>query len=385
MKSVGEMAVRKLNNGKWEADFYLNGKRVKKQQPTKRAATNYIVKRMSTEVTALSTAMEENFNSLKVSDIAWNYLNNHLLESRASSNASYVYNIIKRWGSFTLSQVGPKEVKEWVKEMVKSKSYAISTIQKYLTYFQRIFSYAIEEELIAINPIKHISFSKLFKLKNKRNFTISLEDFPKLLNLFEKGRWYQKPIILMLWHTGMRIGEVLSLQWTDVNLDRGVITLDANRVKEGKIRTIGLENEMIDVLKKLRVANLKKGMKSKIHIFGVTKDNPLNYNTFYKNYRAVVDGTRFSHYNIHDIRHSYTKRKRQEGHDREVIKIQQGHTSNSMFDWYNDIDVDEVTTMAGLDTEKRELIEEPVKELMDFVKDNDIPIGTLQSIIRKNI
>ncbi len=88
---------------------------------------------------------------------------------------------------------------------------------------------------------------------------------------------------------------------------------------------------------------------------------------------------------MQDIRHCYTKRKRQEGSDREVIKIQQGHSSDSMFNWYNDIDVDEVTAMSGFNTEKRDLIKSQVAVLTEIVKTNNIPLGTLQAEIRDSL
>ena len=145
MKSVGQMAVRKSKNGKtWDSDFYPNGSKFPreiKQHKTKKAAEAYLRRRMSTEITARDTKMQENFNTLKVKEIADIYLNEVLLKGKAYRNGSYINGIKKKWGEVTLSQVSTPDVKSWIRDMVDKGDLAISTIQKHLTYFKRVFSY----------------------------------------------------------------------------------------------------------------------------------------------------------------------------------------------------------------------------------------------------
>lgn len=375
------MAIRKKTNGKYESDFYLNGKRIKKQHDRKKDAENYIAKRKANETSEKQMRMERNFTTLSLKEVALKYQSNHLSKTRATNNQSYIKKIIDTWGDYSLSGITPVEVRSWIVELFDS-SYAISTVEKYLTYLKRIFNYAVENETIALNPIKHVTFRKEFKKKNRRNTTINHDEFKELYQLFEHSRWYTSGVILTLWHTGMRIGEVLNLKWSSVKLNNGVIVLDAEQVKEGKIRTIGLEREVIQLLLSLKKKNDRKGAKSKDYVFGITLDNPQNYQTFYKNYRKVVDNTKFSKMNIHDIRHCYTKRKRQEGNDREVIKTQLGHSSDSMFNYYNDIDIDEVTDMSGFNIEKQELIAPHIEKIKAIAKEQNIPPGTIAALMR---
>lgn len=377
------MAIRKKANGKYESDFYLNGKRVKKQHDRKKDAENYIAKRKANETSEKEMRMETNLTNLSLKEVALKYQANHLLKTRATNNQSYIKNIIHKWGEYKLIALTPVEVRLWITELLET-SYAISTVEKHLTYLKRIFNYAVEIELIKANPIKHVTFRKEFKKKNRRNTTINHDEFLELYSLFENSRWYTSGVIKTLWHTGMRIGEVLNLKWSCVKLESGVIVLDAEQVKEGKIRTIGLEKEVIELFTELKKKNAKKGAKSKDYVFGITLNNPQNYQTFYKNYRKVVEQTKFSKMNIHDIRHCYTKRKRQEGNDREVIKTQLGHSSDSMFNYYNDIDIDEVTDMSGFNTKNQELIVPHIEKIKTIAKEQNIPPGTIAALMRQN-
>jgi integrase len=378
------MAVRKLKNGKWLADFYINGKRVKRQKKTKREAEDYIVKRRTNEPTTMSSEMHDNYSRLHFSEISTKYLKEHLLKSKAAANKSYIKKLEKKWGEYKLSSITPAEVRTWVKELFDS-SYEISTVEKYLVYFKRIFNYAIEMEVISLNPIRHIKFKKEFKKKNKRNVTMNEKEFIEFYALFEKSPWYIKSIVMTLWHTGMRIGEALSLEWSEVKIDDGVVVFDANKVKEGKTRTIGLEKELLAILVELKSINDKKGAKGKNHVFGVTKESALSYAAFYRNYKEAVNGSKYSHFNIHDLRHSYTKRKRQQGHDKEVIKTQMGHTTDSMFQHYNDIDEDEVRQMSGFDEEKAEAISPEVEKLVEKMEKEGVPLNTLYTVVRSKI
>ncbi len=230
----------------------------------------------------------------------------------------------------------------------KGNTYAVSTVEKHLSYFNTVFNYAIGMELTDSNPIEKVEFKKDFKKKNRRNFIMTSVDFIDFLKLFEGEQWYIIGIIKMLWCTGMRIGEVLNLKWSCVTLDPGIIILDASSVKEGKIRTIALEDDAIDVLTSIKAVNDKRGANSKTHVFSVTGDKPLTYQAWWKNYRRIVkDSSKFGHFVSHDQRHSWSTRyRREEGADKEVIKRQLGHSTDSMYNYYNDIAQEELIAMV---------------------------------------
>jgi integrase len=380
----GDMAVTKQENGKWLADFYLNGKRIKRLKDKKKDAEEYINQRKSLEPNSRTSIMENNFSSLSFSHIATRYINEHLSKTKAAGNKSYINKLIEKWGEHSLSNITPVDVRKWMAELFES-NYAIATIQKYLVYFKRVFNYAVEMEVISTNPIGHISYKKQFKKKNRRNITLSTEEFLEFKELFKEQPWYVSSIVIMLWHTGMRVGEVLNLKWSCVKLSDGVITLDPDDVKEGKTRTIGLEDEILKILTSLKSKNDKLGAKSKNHVFGVTKEKPLTYLSLYNHYKSAIGGSKWCDINIHDLRHSYTKRKRQEGHGKDVIKVQQGHTTDTMYDYYNDVDQEEVSNMSGFNKDKLELIDEPVRALVETIKKEGIPLGTLNTLIRSKL
>lgn len=369
------MAVRKKAKNNWIADFYLDGTRIQKSGfPTKTDAQRYIDKR--TLSTGKENGMLQRFETLQFKTLAADY-KTYLAGTSAHRNCSYINGLTRRWGDYRINAIPTKEVKEWVAEMLEDGK-AIATIEKYVNYFKTTFNHAIENEVINLNPIAHIKFTKLFKMKNKRNTTISPDEFNEFVKVFEKSQWYVTPIVRTLWYTGMRVSEVLNLRWSDIDLTKGTITLDAKRVKERKTRTIGLEPEVLHDLKMIKEHRKDRSP----YVFGVTQDKPLSYNTYWQNYRAAVKNTKWEHFHTHDQRHCYTKRKRQEGHDQQAIMINQGHTTDSMFRWYNDVDEDEVIALAGVNKNHLQIIREMVDKLVAVMKSEGIGLSTLYSAIR---
>lgn len=384
------MAIQKLKTGKYLANFYVNGKQIKRQFDKKKDAASYIERRKKTEPDQHRSFMEQNFSSLPFSALVEEY-RPHLAESKANSNMWYINAICDKWGEYTIANITGKEFRAWIRHLFSLekepgvKNYAVATVEKFYSYTNTIFNHAMKEEVISINPIAHVSFEREFRMKNVRNTVIQPEQFEKMKKLFENERWYIKGILLVLWGTGMRIGEVLMMKWSEVFLSEAVIVFEADRVKEKAVRTIALDKDLVKLLQGLKKKNDKKGTKSKTYVFGVTKDNPLSYQTWYNTFRKVVKNTEFENFTTHDTRHCFVTIKDKEGYQQSVIMKQTGHKTDSMFRRYNFTDKKDVQEMMGFNDNKKELIEDKVKDIVEVMKQNNIPLGTLHSTIKNQL
>lgn len=72
------------------------------------------------------------------------------------------------------------------------------------------------------------------------------DTFDKLLEQFPLNL---KPLIIFLYYCGVRVGEALLIDWTQVDLAAAVIRLEAEQTKSGEARTVPLPDVLVGMLK----------------------------------------------------------------------------------------------------------------------------------------
>ena len=111
-----------------------------------------------------------------------------------------------------------------------------------------IFAYAIERDLIAVNPV--IGVSKR-KVEMPRDRTLTAEELTALWQAIEKlpelSRAYFRVVLL----TGARRNEVGRMPWSELDLDAGLWRLPAERNKSGRAFEIPLTRPVIETLQAL--------------------------------------------------------------------------------------------------------------------------------------
>ncbi len=68
------------------------------------------------------------------------------------------------------------------------------------------------------------------------------------LSLLEVAAPHLKGILIVAYNTGMRRGEILGLQWSNMDEDAGIIRLEKDETKEGKKKSIPINVNVKKVL-----------------------------------------------------------------------------------------------------------------------------------------
>jgi integrase len=107
---------------------------------------------------------------------------------------------------------------------------------------------------------------------------------------------YVTPLVLLALNTGLRRGELLRLQWHDVDLDRRVITVRGEDAKTGQTRHVPLNSEAA------RVATVWKSLSDPDGYLFVSSDDsqPLSY--IRKAWTGVLDAAGVKRFRFHDLR-----------------------------------------------------------------------------------
>ena len=141
--------------------------------------------------------------------------------------------------------IGSKKIDEITTEEIQSflntlTDYSNSTIKKIYSEFNQIFNYAFSQNLILANPMADIIKPKS-KIVNKPLKALTIEEqeyMAKYLMSLSLKKCRYKNVFLIQMFTGMRIGEVLALKITDIDLAHNIINVEHTISVDAEEKTI---------------------------------------------------------------------------------------------------------------------------------------------------
>lgn len=199
-----------------------------------------------------------------------------------------------------------------------------------------IFNQAIEDGLISSNPAARPGrYVKLEDRRGKFGFLTPAEGRIFLERAKElTPKFY--PIFLTALRTGMRQGEILGLQWGDVDWNGKFIEIRRaswNRIvttpKRGKSRRVDMSDQLAQVLSEHKLAlakqALKKGRPMSEWVFPSSVGAPLEPNRVREAFFLALKYAGLQRIRFHDLRHSFASWLIANGESLAYIKEQLGH------------------------------------------------------------
>lgn len=123
----------------------------------------------------------------------------------------------------------------------KEQPYASSTIARKIAAIKSFFNYLTGQELIDENPALHIDSPKV---KKRLPQTLTHEEVERLLDAPAENdtpkNLRDRALLNVLYATGMRVSEVVSLQVSDVDFNRGLLL---SPTRQGAAREIPIDEE----------------------------------------------------------------------------------------------------------------------------------------------
>jgi len=196
-----------------------------------------------------------------------------------------------------------------------------STLDIEVEMLKRILNYAVELGDIPNNPIAKV---KLLKVPNVRRVWLDQDKFEKLLVHARADLQY---VMIVAFETGMRKSEIKRLQWSQVDLDEGVIRLAPQDTKTGKARNVHLTKRAFEVIK------LQPRSLSGYVFINLLTGRP--WKSFRDLFRNARDAAEMPEVRFHDLRRSFTTRARKKGIPESVVMRMTGHKTRAVFDRYN--------------------------------------------------
>jgi len=230
-------------------------------------------------------------------------------------------------GSVKASDVGTSAIRRYISARQHEQAKP-ATINRELSILKRAFSLGSSHEppMVLHNP-------KIAKLEedNVRSGFLEKADYDRLLNELPA---YLKLALVIGYHVGCRLNEVMSLRWSDVHLDapEPSFTILAEMAKNKRHRTIPVYGGMLPAMR-LQKAERDDTYPTLAYVFHDGTGKRLK--TFYKAWgsackRADLNGKLF-----HDLRRSAVRNMIRAGIPENIAMAISGHKTRHVFDRYN--------------------------------------------------
>lgn len=207
------------------------------------------------------------------------WLSDHVHDGqhKPSTISEYEYNagrLIDYFGSMQMNAIRAENIKRYINKLQREKSEGGTKLLSDSTKFQRfkalrnILRYAYQMDYITSNPLDKVPSAQLShkphpKLREGKDF-MNREQVRQYIQCLNEEPLFYRTMVNLIIFTGLRRGEVVGLQWGDIDLEQRTLQVIRNVIRDTKsesgiyigtpktedgARTIALSSYLVGLLK----------------------------------------------------------------------------------------------------------------------------------------
>jgi len=298
----------------WYISFWFKGKRIKESiGPSRKVAEAVIAKRKAEIAENKYLDKRKELPPIKFHDFAVEFLKWTKVNHKPGSikrELSNMRTLEKSFGDKNIHEITAESIEDYkVKRIGEVKA---SSVNREIAMLKSMLNKAVEWGKLEKAP-KGI---KLLKgVKGRLRYLMPDE----VQTLISNCSGHLRPIVIVAIHTGMRKGEFLNLQWSQVDLEKGIITL--SDTKNDQRRYVPLDETVKATLSEI-------GRKGDYVFRGKKDGKPLGWIEL--SFHNALKKSGIEDFKIHDMRHTFASNLVMAGIDLMTVKELLGHKSIEM-------------------------------------------------------
>jgi len=233
----------------WQVDYHFGGRRIRESAgPDKEEARILLAERLKDIRQGRDPALRR-VKAKPFDEAVKEFLAEHLTRLWPRARKSYankVNALKKHFAGKRLQEIGAKEIGKFIADRLAAGA-SPATTNRDRAILSKLFNWAIASNFYGgENPVRKV---KPFKESTGRTRFLTADEAGRLV---EKSSVHLRPVVVCALRTGGRLGEILTLTWEDVDLDRGVLYFEQGNTKSGKQREVPIDPVLDEVLRERR-------------------------------------------------------------------------------------------------------------------------------------
>ena len=353
----GSGSIRQRPDGRWEARFtYTDDLGVKKRGSVYGDTQKECRQKLTAALTAVDAGIYKKTQRYTVEQWLDEWLSTYCKDLKPMTISGYKSKVetrIKPYiGKSQLTALNNVQIQKYYNLLQDGdkdhKPLSAKSIQNVHGILHKALDQAVVAGILATNPADHV---KLPKVKKPDLKPLMDEDVTRFLEAI-KGDLFERLFIVDLF-SGLRQSELIGLQWDDIDLENGLITvcrqiqrlygedkeekfIFLEETKNGKHRTAAIAPSIVKVLKAQRVQQIEWQLAAgplwnNEHNLVFTNEigENLNHRIIYAHFKSIVKSLGLESTRFHDLRHSYAVNALQAGDSIKAVQEQLGHYSSA--------------------------------------------------------
>ena len=310
--------------GNWWIDFYHQGKRMRRKVgPSKKLAelalADIQVKQAKNEFLGICEPKRIQFKDFAVEYLDYSRVNKG--KGTYKNDVWVIHRLIPVWGSEYMYRITPKMIEDY--KSGRAQRVKPATVNRDLQTVKALFNKAVAWDYLNTNPAKPV---KRMRLNKGMERFLSQEEADLLLRACRRSQnSHLYAIVCVALHTGLRRGEILRLQWPDVDFKAGklhVVSREEGPTKTRESRSVPMNRTVSDVLKR------HPRRLDTPYVFVSSEGKP--FLSVHYGFCGAVQRAGINHVRFHDLRHTFASQLVMAGVDIRTVQELLGHKDIKM-------------------------------------------------------